>query len=63
MRCCSSRWAFRCRRRWRPSCIGRFFGGTWGKLVIGGALLGVSLYLLFDRVLDVTLPLGTVFGG
>jgi putative tricarboxylic transport membrane protein len=43
--------------------IGRFFGGTWGKLVIGGALLGVSLYILFDRVLDVTLPLGTVFGG
>ncbi len=33
------------------------------KLVIGGALLGVSLYVLFDRVLDVTLPLGTVFGG
>ena len=31
--------------------------------MIGGALLGVSLYLLFDRVLDVTLPLGTVFGG
>jgi putative tricarboxylic transport membrane protein len=43
--------------------IGRFFGGTWVKLVIGGALLGVSLYVLFDRVLDVTLPLGTVFGG
>jgi putative tricarboxylic transport membrane protein len=43
--------------------IGRFFGGTWAKLVIAGALLGVSLYVLFDRLLDVTLPLGKVFGG
>lgn len=43
--------------------IGRFFGGTWGKLAVGGVLLGVSLFVLFDRVLDVTLPLGTVFRG
>ena len=43
--------------------LGRFFGGSWGGLVIAGAAIGVSLYLLFDRVLDVTLPLGTVFGG
>lgn len=43
--------------------LGRFFGGSWGGLVVSGAAIGVSLYVLFDRVLDVTLPLGAVFGG
>ncbi len=43
--------------------IGRLFGGEWKRLVVAGLALGASLYVLFDRVLDVTLPLGQVFGG
>jgi len=38
--------------------VARFFGGTWLKSVIGGVGLGVVLFLLFDRVLDVALPVG-----
>ncbi len=38
--------------------LARFFGGTWMKSVIGGVALGVVLFLLFDRVLDVALPVG-----
>jgi putative tricarboxylic transport membrane protein len=38
--------------------IGRLFGGTWGKLAISGVLMGVLFFLLFDRALDVVLPLG-----
>lgn len=42
--------------------LGRFFGGTWLKLAVAGLGLGVFLYLLFDKLLDVTLPLGTLWG-
>ena len=38
--------------------VARFFGGTWLKSVIGGVGLVVVLFLLFDRVLDVALPVG-----
>jgi len=41
--------------------IGRLFDGSWTRLVIAGAALGVGLYVLFDRVLDVTLPLGELW--
>jgi putative tricarboxylic transport membrane protein len=41
--------------------LGRLFGGTWGKCAAGGAVMGVALYFAFDRLLDVTLPLGTLF--
>lgn len=38
--------------------LGRLFGGSWAKVTIAGALLGIGLYYGFDRVLDVTLPQG-----
>lgn len=38
--------------------LGRVFGGTWRQCMLTGAGLGVALYLLFDKVLDVVLPLG-----
>lgn len=41
--------------------IGRMFGGKWVGLVVAGLVQAVVLYLLFDRVLDVTLPLGSVW--
>jgi putative tricarboxylic transport membrane protein len=37
---------------------GRVFGGTWRQCAAGGIGLGVVLYLMFDKVLDVVLPLG-----
>jgi putative tricarboxylic transport membrane protein len=42
--------------------IGRLFGGSWLWLAVAGAVMGISLYLLFDRLLDVTLPLGRLWG-
>jgi putative tricarboxylic transport membrane protein len=41
--------------------VGRLFGGGWKQSAIGGALLGLGLYVLFDVVLDVTLPLGDLW--
>lgn len=38
--------------------LGMLFGGSWSQSVVGGAGLGVGLYLLFDRLLDVALPTG-----
>lgn len=38
--------------------VGRVFGGSWRQCALTGVLLGVVLYLLFDRALDVVLPLG-----
>lgn len=38
--------------------IGRLFGGSWGKMILGGLIMGVLFFLLFDRALDVVLPLG-----
>ena len=38
--------------------IGRLFGGTWLKCTVGGVLLAVALFLLFDKVMDVVLPAG-----
>lgn len=36
----------------------RFFGGSWKQAAAGGAGLGVGLFILFDRLLDVALPTG-----
>ena len=41
--------------------IGRLFGGSWSKVAVAGLALGVSLFLLFDKALDVTLPLGSLW--
>ena len=38
--------------------VGMAFGGTWKQSLIGGAGLGLGLFLLFDKLLDVILPSG-----
>lgn len=38
--------------------IARFFSATWKQAVVGGVGLGVGLFILFDRLLDVALPTG-----
>jgi putative tricarboxylic transport membrane protein len=38
--------------------VGMAFGGSWKQALTGGLALGVVLYLLFDKVLDVVLPAG-----
>lgn len=38
--------------------VGIAFGGTWRQSLLGGAGLGVGLFLLFDKALDVVLPTG-----
>ena len=46
--------------------VGMAFGGTWKQALAGGLGLGLVLYLLFDKLLDVVLPTGLlsfVFGG
>lgn len=40
--------------------VGRLFGGSWRHCALYGALLSVILYVLFDRLLDVVLPLGVL---
>ncbi len=46
--------------------VGMAFGGTWKQALLGGVGLGLGLYLLFDKLLDVVLPTGLlsfIFGG
>lgn len=38
--------------------IGKLFGGNTRACIISGISLGALLYVLFDRLLDVPLPLG-----
>lgn len=38
--------------------IGMLFGATLPAAAISGVVLGISLWFAFDRLLDVTLPLG-----
>lgn len=38
--------------------LARLFGATWKQALAGGAAMGVALFILFDRVLDVALPAG-----
>lgn len=40
--------------------VGVAFGGGWRASLLGGLGLGVGLYLLFDRLLDVVLPTGVL---
>jgi putative tricarboxylic transport membrane protein len=40
--------------------VGRVFGGTWRQSVLAGIGLGVSFFLIFDRVFDVILPAGVL---
>lgn len=46
--------------------VGMAFGGSWKQSLAGGSALGLALYLLFDKLLDVVLPVGplaTLLGG
>ena len=46
--------------------VGMAFGGNWKQSLIGGAGLGLMLFLLFDKLLDVVLPtalLSFILGG
>ncbi|MEO8137362.1 MAG: tripartite tricarboxylate transporter TctB family protein [Betaproteobacteria bacterium] len=38
--------------------VGMAFGGSWKQSLAGGLGLGIVLYLLFDKLLDVVLPTG-----
>lgn len=41
--------------------IGMLFGARWWAAAISGGVMGIALYYVFDRLLDVTLPLGMWF--
>jgi putative tricarboxylic transport membrane protein len=46
--------------------VGMAFGGSWKQSLAGGVAMGLVLYLLFDKLLDVVLPTGLlsfVLGG
>jgi len=38
--------------------LARLFGASWKQAVSGGLGMGILLFVLFDRVLDVALPTG-----
>jgi putative tricarboxylic transport membrane protein len=38
--------------------VGMAFGGSWKQSLAGGIAMGLVLYLLFDKLLDVVLPTG-----
>ncbi len=40
--------------------VGMAFGGSWWKSLVGGIGLGLVLFLLFDKLLDVVLPTGVL---
>ncbi|ORM71310.1 hypothetical protein HA48_16535 [Pantoea wallisii] len=39
--------------------IGLLFGARWWAAALSGAVMGISLFYAFDRLLDVTLPVGS----
>ncbi|MDO5666654.1 MAG: tripartite tricarboxylate transporter TctB family protein [Alcaligenaceae bacterium] len=42
--------------------VGKLFGASWLKAVIGGVVMAVLFFLLFDKGLDVVLPQGLLRG-
>lgn len=40
--------------------MARLFGGRWLPSAILAVVLGIGLYFLFDRILDVPLPMGVL---
>ena len=38
--------------------VGMAFGGSWKQSLVGGVVMGLVFYLLFDKLLDVVLPTG-----
>lgn len=47
------------------ACLARLYEGQWRPSLVAGLGLALGLYLLFDKLLDVPLPLGilSVLGG
>jgi len=43
--------------------VGRLFQATWLQAFIGGVVMSVGFFYLFDKGLDVVLPSGIIFGG
>lgn len=43
--------------------VARLYDGSWLGGAAAGAGLSIGLYLMFEYLLDVTLPTGTLFGG
>jgi len=41
--------------------VSRLFGGSWLSTILTALCIGVLGYLIFDRVLEVTLPLGQLW--
>ncbi|NQS88076.1 MULTISPECIES: tripartite tricarboxylate transporter TctB family protein [Pantoea] len=41
--------------------LGMLFGARWWAALLSGAVMGWSLFYAFDRLLDVTLPAGSLF--
>lgn len=42
--------------------VGKLFGASWLKAIIGGVAMSVLFFLLFDKGLDVVLPQGLLRG-
>lgn len=40
--------------------VGRIFGGTWRQCALTGGAMGLVLFVLFDKLLDVVLPKGVL---
>lgn len=40
--------------------VGIAFGGSWKQAIATGAGLGLALYFLFDKLLDIVLPTGVL---
>jgi putative tricarboxylic transport membrane protein len=38
--------------------VGVAFGGSWKRSLLGGGVMGIGLFLVFDKLLDVVLPAG-----
>ena len=43
--------------------VGRLFDGGWKAVAAGGIGLGIGVWYFFDKLLDVTLPLGRLWTG
>ncbi len=41
--------------------VSRLFGGSWLSTLITAAAIGILGFLVFDRVLEVTLPIGQIW--
>jgi putative tricarboxylic transport membrane protein len=40
--------------------VGKAFGGQWKKCLVGGLAMGLGMFFLFDKLLDVILPTGVL---